>query len=265
MRMLIRRMAARSVHPLRRGAPGPRRGERGSAREIAGRHGARSASPQPSPPQRGDDVDLSVRGRARLHRGEPGRAKPRPMIFRCFLRLPPLLPRLWWPAFAALCALGCGPLAPAPASPPAQAAPAPAAAADAGAPPADDEDGEEAAPSTGKGKQPKFDFDAMLARERPEARILPVVDPKGRWRSSIESKRMPLVVDRGDHVSIRAASAARDEVRCEVHEGQLNPGVTAANLLGAAAQSISIENASVYHVGEVREAPVLFVRAGYTT
>jgi acetyl esterase/lipase len=113
--------------------------------------------------------------------------------------------------------------------------------------------------------EPKFDFEAMLARERPASPLRPVVDPRGRWRSSIEARKQPLVVDRGDHVSVRTSLATKDEVRCEVHAGQLNPGATVANLLGVASGSIALENTVVYHVGSVRGAPVMFVRARYMT
>jgi pimeloyl-ACP methyl ester carboxylesterase len=153
---------------------------------------------------------------------------------------------------------GAAPAAAAPAPP----APAPAGPAAAAGSPASD-------PSTPAGatppEEPKFDFDALLARERPASPLKPVVDPKGRWRSTIESRRAPLVVDKGDHVSVRTTLATKDEVRCEVHPGQLNPGATVANLLGAAGGSVALENAVVYRVGVAKGAPVLFVRAGYMT
>ncbi|HTV21110.1 MAG TPA: hypothetical protein VMG12_20635, partial [Polyangiaceae bacterium] len=113
--------------------------------------------------------------------------------------------------------------------------------------------------------EPKFDFEAMLKRERSELTLAPVMDPQGRWRGSMEARRPHVVVDRGDHVSIRTSIGTKSEVRCEVHEGQLNPGATVANLLGAAAGAIEIENAAVYEVGEAGGAPVLFVRARYVT
>jgi hypothetical protein len=105
----------------------------------------------------------------------------------------------------------------------------------------------------------------MLARERDPLPILPVADPKGRWMSSIESRRAPLVVDRGDHVSVRVSLATKDEVRCEVHDGQLNPGASIANLLASASGTINLESAAVYHVASAGGAPVLFVRARYAT
>jgi acetyl esterase/lipase len=113
--------------------------------------------------------------------------------------------------------------------------------------------------------EPKFDFDSMLARERDSSPLAPVLDPRGRWRSSIEAVKRPLVVDRGDHVSVRVSLATKDEVRCEVHEGQLNPGASIANLIGTASGAITLENVAVYRVGSARGAPVLFVRARYAT
>jgi acetyl esterase/lipase len=105
----------------------------------------------------------------------------------------------------------------------------------------------------------------MLTRERDASPLAPVMDPRGRWRSSIEARRRPLVVDRGDNVSVRVSLATKDEVRCEVHEGQLNPGASVANLIGAAGGTIVLENAAVYRVGSAGGAPVLFVRAHYVT
>lgn len=105
----------------------------------------------------------------------------------------------------------------------------------------------------------------MLRRERPALPLAPVMDPRGRWRGSMEARLAPLVVDREDHVSIRANVGTKSELRCEVHEGQLNPGLTIANLLGAAAGAIQIENAAIYRVGSAGGAPVLLVRARYVT
>jgi acetyl esterase/lipase len=105
----------------------------------------------------------------------------------------------------------------------------------------------------------------MLARERDASPLAPVMDPRGRWRSSIEARKRPLVVDRGDNVSVRVSLATKDEVRCEVHEGQLNPGASVANLIGAAGATIALENTVVYRVSSAGGAPVLFVRARYVT
>lgn len=105
----------------------------------------------------------------------------------------------------------------------------------------------------------------MLTRERAALPLAPVVDPKGRWRGSIEARRPPLVVDRGGHVTIRASLATKDDVRCEVHQGQLNPGAAVANMIGAASGAITLENAVVYRVGSAGGSPVLFVRARYMT
>lgn len=113
--------------------------------------------------------------------------------------------------------------------------------------------------------EPKFDFEAMLARERAPLPPLPVLDPQGRWRATIEGRRAPLVVQREDHVSIRTNFGGKDELRCEVHEGQLNPGVMLANLLGAASGSIALENVTPYRVSSARHAPILLVRARYAT
>jgi acetyl esterase/lipase len=91
------------------------------------------------------------------------------------------------------------------------------------------------------------------------------VDPRGRWQSKIEARRTPLVAVREDHVSVRVSLATKDEMRCEVHDGQLNPGVSVANLIAAAAGMISLEDAAVYQIGSAGGAPVLFVRARYAT
>lgn len=159
-----------------------------------------------------------------------------------------------------LAALQCAPVgssATAPAAPASSAAePAPkptaaASAADAGAPAAESE--------------PKFDFEAMLKRERRELPQGPLLDPKGRWRGSMEARLPPVVVDRGDHVSIRTNIGTKHEMRCEVHEGQLNPGVTVATLLAAAVGAVALEDASVYRVGSSPQGPILFVDARYVT
>jgi len=123
----------------------------------------------------------------------------------------------------------------------------------------------EAAPSGSAATAPKFDFDAMLARERQPAGLMPVSDPRGRWRATIEARRAPLVVEREGVVSIRASIGTKDEIRCEVHDGQLNPGVTITRLLSAASGSISFEDVVTYRVGSAGGAPVVFVRARYAT
>jgi acetyl esterase/lipase len=73
------------------------------------------------------------------------------------------------------------------------------------------------------------------------------------------------VVAREDYVSVRVSLATKDELRCEVHDGQLSPGVSVANLIAAASGMISLEGAAVYRVGSAGGAPVLFVRARYAT
>lgn len=113
--------------------------------------------------------------------------------------------------------------------------------------------------------EPKFDFDAMLTREREPLPLAPVVDPRGRWRGTLEARRKPIVVDKGSHVSIVANVGTKSELRCEAHDGQLNPGAAIAKLLGAAAGSIQLEEAAVYHVASAGGSPVLFVRARYVT
>jgi acetyl esterase/lipase len=113
--------------------------------------------------------------------------------------------------------------------------------------------------------EPKFNFEAMLVRERPALPPLPVVDPRGRWQATIEGRRKPLVVRRDDHVSIRTNIGGKDEIRCEVHDGQLNPGVMVANLLSAASSTVALENVTPYRVSSAGHAPVLLVRAGYST
>jgi dienelactone hydrolase len=113
--------------------------------------------------------------------------------------------------------------------------------------------------------EPKFDFEAMLKRERQALPLGPLMDPQGRWRGSMEARRPPVIVDRGDHVSIRTNIGTKNEVRCEVHEGQLNPGVTVANLLAAAGGTVELEDASVYRVGSAAAAPILFVDTRYVT
>lgn len=123
----------------------------------------------------------------------------------------------------------------------------------------------EGAPSGPSPATPKFDFDAMLARERPPAPLVPVADPRGRWRASIEARRAPLIVDRDGVVSIRANIGTKNEIRCEVHDGQLNPGVTITRLLSAASGSIAFEDVTPYRVGNAGGAPALFVRARYAT
>jgi acetyl esterase/lipase len=155
------------------------------------------------------------------------------------------------------------PSAPAAGAPAAHPEPQPAPAAPGEAAPG--ASAAQPAPSQALTDEPKFDFEAMLTRERAVLPRVPVMDPKGRWRGSIEARRPPLVVDRGEHVSIRTSLASKDEVRCEVHEGQLNPGAAVANLIGAASGTITLENAVVYRVGRAGGSPVLFVRARYMT
>jgi acetyl esterase/lipase len=143
----------------------------------------------------------------------------------------------------------------APAANPAQAEAAPDAGAAAGS-------GSGAAAAL---DEPKFNLEAMLVRERDAVPLVPVLDPKGRWRASIESRRAPLVATRDGIVSIRISLGKKDELRCEVHDGQVNPGAAVANLLGAAGGSITLEEVVTYRVGHASRAPVLFVRAGYST
>jgi hypothetical protein len=112
---------------------------------------------------------------------------------------------------------------------------------------------------------PKFDFDAMLARERKPAPLVPISDPRGRWRANVEARRSPIVVDRDDIVAIRTNIGTKSEIRCEVHQGQLNPGVTVTRLLAAASGTISFEDVVAYRVGNAGGAPVAFVRARYAT
>lgn len=128
-----------------------------------------------------------------------------------------------------------------------------------------DPDASAASGTSAASDEPKFDFAAMLKRERAPLPLAAVADPKGRWRGSVEARREPVVVDRDDHVSIRTSLGTKNEVRCEVHEGQLNPGLTVANLLGAASGAVGIEDAAVYRVGSADGAPALFVRARYVT
>jgi acetyl esterase/lipase len=113
--------------------------------------------------------------------------------------------------------------------------------------------------------EPKFDFEAMLKRERQALPLGPLMDPKGRWRGSMEARRPPVLVDRDDHISIRTNIGTKNEIRCEVHEGQLNPGVTVATLLGVTTNTVELESATVYRVGSAAAAPVLFVDARYVT
>ena len=172
-------------------------------------------------------------------------------------------------ALAVLLALGathCASPAPAtPATPTAPQSPAPAspsapptAAEPAGAEPAG------ADPASTDPAAPKFNFETMLARERPPAPLVVVSDPRGRWRSIIEARRAPIIVDRDSHVTIRASAATKDEIRCEVHDGQLNPGATITGLLSAAT-GISLEGVAIYRVASAGGAPVVFVRARYST
>ena len=165
----------------------------------------------------------------------------------------------------ALGASRCAPPAPAappsgaPASPAAPESPAPAAgAAPTSAPDADAEPGDAS-------QSPRFDFEAMLARERKPSPIVSVNDPRGRWQASVETRKTPIVVDRDDIVSIRTSMGTKDDVRCEVHGGQLNPGATITGLLSTASGSISLEDVVPYRIGSAAGAPVLFVRARYAT
>jgi acetyl esterase/lipase len=105
----------------------------------------------------------------------------------------------------------------------------------------------------------------MLARERQPVPAAPVTDPRGRWRATIEARRAPIVVDRDGVVSVRASIGTKNEIRCEVHDGQLNPGVTVTRLLSAASSTITFEDVLPYRVGNAAGAPVVFVRARYAT
>jgi acetyl esterase/lipase len=199
------------------------------------------------------------------------------MSYRRDLRTPSEWSRQGICSLFCLAALQCAPAVsttaqPGAVSPGAQSGegePAPVAGVAAGAAPASGaqpgEGGSAAAPASAPMQAPRFDFEAMLARERAALPLAPVADPKGRWRASIESRARPLVVDRGDHVSVRASIGAKDEMRCEVHDGQLNPGATVANLLTASGGTIALEDAVIYRVGSAGGAPVLFVRARYMT
>lgn len=166
-------------------------------------------------------------------------------------------------ALAALFILSkCSPVGtPAPTSPAAPAEAGPAAAPP-GAPSAA---GGAAAPAAESAEEPKFDFEAMLARERPALPLLAVTDVQGRWRSQIESRRPPLVADHESQVSVRVNLGTKEELRCEVHTGQLNPGAALTNLLSAAGQTVALERVEVYDVRSAALAPVLFVRALYET
>jgi dienelactone hydrolase len=125
--------------------------------------------------------------------------------------------------------------------------------------------GDASAPAAAAASEPKFDFEAMLKRERQALPLGPLLDPKGRWRGSMEARRPPVIVDREDHISIRTNIGTKNELRCEVHEGQLNPGVTVATLLGVTSSTVELESATVYHVGSAAAAPILFVDARYVT
>jgi dienelactone hydrolase len=165
---------------------------------------------------------------------------------------------------AARCAAPATPPAtPGASAPAASSAPATDSPATPSTPPGDVTSG--GAPSGADPTAPKFDFEAMLARERQPSPQVGVTDPRGRWRASIEARRPPIVVDRQDNVSVRASIGTKYEIRCEVHDGQLNPGATITRLLSAASGSITFEDVVAYRVGSAAGAPVVFVRARYAT
>jgi hypothetical protein len=105
----------------------------------------------------------------------------------------------------------------------------------------------------------------MLERERPALGTFPVIDPRQRWRGKIEGRLPPLVEDRGDQIGVSVNVGTAADLRCEVHDRQLNPGVVVARLLGAASGSIALQNVSVYKMDSVQDAPVLIASALYAT
>jgi alpha/beta superfamily hydrolase len=118
-----------------------------------------------------------------------------------------------------------------------------------------------AAPAT----PPKFDLDALLARERPALDVLPVADPEGHWHAKIEARMPPTIEAVGNLVRVQADVGTEKELRCEITNGQIEPGVALANLFRATAANIALESVAAYRITSVQDVPVLFVAARYST
>lgn len=146
------------------------------------------------------------------------------------------------------CSLHCGAGNPPPAGPPAPAVTAPSA--DAGAP-----DAEAPAPSV--------DAKTAFQRELPVLPLQAVLDPKGRWRAKLEGKRPPRVQAGEGVVRVRADLGTVAKLRCEIHEGPIDPGATIANLLGKAASAVNLQQVGIYRISSVRGVPVVLVSARY--
>jgi acetyl esterase/lipase len=150
--------------------------------------------------------------------------------------------------------LGCGagnpPLAPPPARGAEVAGTEAVANADAGAPDA---------AVTAVRIDPKTAF----ARELPVLPLQAVLDPRGRFRSKLEARRAPRVQQGEGVVRIRGDLGTISKLRCEIHDGPIDPGATIANLLAKTAARVDLQGVNVYRVSSVRGVPVVLVSAPY--
>lgn len=110
-----------------------------------------------------------------------------------------------------------------------------------------------------------FDFAALLERERPALEPVEVADPRGRWRSRIEARLPATIEDRGRVISVRVDVGTSGEVRCEVHEGQVNPGAAITSVIAAASGNIALEQVQIYHAASVDDVPLVAASAEYRT
>jgi alpha/beta superfamily hydrolase len=112
---------------------------------------------------------------------------------------------------------------------------------------------------------PKFDLEALLARERPALDLLPVADPEGHWQAKIEARLPPSVEALDKLVRVHVDVGTDKELRCEITTGQIEPGVALTNLFRATAANIALESVALYRITSIQDVPVLFVAARYST
>ncbi len=111
----------------------------------------------------------------------------------------------------------------------------------------------------------KVDMAALLERERPALPSRAIADPKGRWRAAIEARTAPSVRAVEGAVIIGADVGTEQPLICEIHDAQLDPGVTVSKVLGRAGDDVSFVQLTVDRVSAVRDTPVLVLSAVYDT